>query len=297
MHSGICLKNLLTLVRALALGNLGGFALALLLYSCESGCRLLEPFLLGLAMDKVIHQQVFGIWPLLVLYVFYIAIGNLRRLYDTSFFSGLYTRLGESIAIHNLQNGSMSQTLARTHLAKDFVYTVEQDALLITKTAIAITGSLVGLYLYSWHILAIIASGLLVSLVCLIYLFPKINQAFGEQNSLAEVQLLRFESRDELIIQSYFHDYRRTHIAVGNLTTLSHIIFASINLAVIVLAFVLFVQANSVTIGAVFGLYEYCKKYFKGVNILPSLSQKVAKLQDISGRIEDSIQTPDLISM
>ena len=77
------------------------------------------PFVLGVAINDLIDDNLRGLWWLVALELFALSIGTVRRLYDTRVYAVIYTDIADNTA--QRLDISVSRRAARLGLARELV--------------------------------------------------------------------------------------------------------------------------------------------------------------------------------
>ena len=71
----------------------GRILLVYVLFSLETGLRLVQPLALGLAINDLLRSSFVGLAIFIAQHLAYLVIGSIQRAYDTRVFASIYTEL------------------------------------------------------------------------------------------------------------------------------------------------------------------------------------------------------------
>ncbi len=253
----------------------------------ENVFKVLQPLVLGIAINDLINKSNDGLWLFCILYSASFLIGVIRRYYDTRAYTSIYTVIASEVAaIQNQKNISVSTIAARSSLIKELVDFFEYDVTQAFTSLISVVGALVMLALFDWWIFG--ACLITILLIFIIYMLSnkKIYDYNIGLNDELEHRITVLETREQLGIVKHFRNIARWMVKMSDLETLN---FGIIEILLFVLAiFALYVSASAVnaTAGGIFSIITYILEFSNGIFMLPIVFQQLIRLQEISARLK-----------
>lgn len=263
-------------------------SLTFLLLVLENVAKVLQPLVLGIAINDLISGSNEGLWYFSGLYIAGFIIGTIRRYYDTRAYTSIYTNVASDIAkIQNEKNIDISTIGARSALVKELVDFFEHDVTQAFTSAISVIGALIMLALFDWWVFG----GCLVTmlLIVLIYSFStkKIYSYNTSLNDELENRIAILEKRQQDGIFSHFKNIAKWLVKMSDLETIN---FSLIEIILFGLAiYTLYAAASAVdaTAGGIFSALTYVLEFSGGVFMLPIIFQQVIRLREISSRLRN----------
>lgn len=253
----------------------------------ENIFKVLQPLVLGIAINDLINKSNDGLWLFCILYTAGFFIGVIRRYYDTRAYTSIYTVVASEIAdIQNKKDVSVSTIAARSSLIKELVDFFEYDITQAFTSFISVVGALIMLALFDWWIFG--ACMLTILLIYIIYSLSnkKIYNFNIGLNDELEHRINILEKREPNSILSHFKKISKWMVKMSDLETLN---FGIIEVILFVLAiFALYVSASAIdaTAGSIFSIVTYILEFSTGIFMLPIVFQQLIRLQEISTRLK-----------
>jgi hypothetical protein len=257
------------------------------LFNLENLLRLLQPLVLGLAINDLLQSSYRGLGWLLLQHLGHLFISTWRRMYDTRAFSAIYGDLATQLVLEQrAQEVDVSRVAARSALSRQFVDFFEQDVPVLIGGLYAILGALVMLAFYD---------GLLVPL-CLGLLVPAwfLNRAYGRQAFWLNGRLHDQLEREVEVIQDgrpaevrhHFRLLAGWNIRLSDKEALNFGLMELFVLALLAVALVRFGSVPGWTVGAILAAFRYLLMFLTGLDRIPQLVQQFGRLRDIGGRLQ-----------
>lgn len=263
-------------------------SLTFLLLVLENVAKVLQPLVLGIAINDLINEKNDGLWLFCMLYGIGFIIGTIRRYYDTRAYTSIYTNVASEIAEkQNEKEVEVSAIAARSALVKELVDFFEHDVTQAFTSAIGVIGALIMLALFDWWIFG----GCLVAIIIIviIYTFSTkriYNYNIGLNDEL-EHRINVLEAREQTGIFNHFKKIANWLVKMSDLETIN---FSIIEVVLFVLAiYALYASASAVnsTAGEIFSVLTYVLEFSGGVFMLPIIFQQVIRLREISSRLKN----------
>jgi len=257
------------------------------LLALENGFKVIQPFVLGLAINDLLEKTFDGLILFAILYLISFFIGIFRRYFDTRVYTKIYSDLATSLSEQQFKHHvSISTISARSSLVKELIDFFEQDLPQAFAAIIQVIGSVVMLYLFDfWVFLACLVC---ILLIYIIYAFSssiiyKYNTGFNDEY---EKRLDILKTKDVKQVRSHFNSISDWMIKLSNLEVVNFGIIEFILLALSIFTLVLASQIPNVSPGEIFSIMTYVLEFSQGVFLLPFLYQQVIRLKEISERLK-----------
>ena len=262
-------------------------SITFLLLILENISKVLQPLVLGIAINDLIGGKNEGLWLFCLLYAVGFFIGVIRRYYDTRAYTSIYTELASDLAIkQNDQATEISMIAARSALVKELVDFFEHDLAQAFTACLGVVGALVMLVLFDGWIFM----GCVVAILVIINIYwmskHRIYQFHVGLNDELEHRINVLETRNPTGIFSHFRNISRWLVRLSDMETLN---FGLIEMVLFALAlFALYCSASAVnaTAGGIFSVLTYVLEFSNGVFMLPIVFQQLIRLREISTRLK-----------
>ncbi|MDC8003113.1 ABC transporter six-transmembrane domain-containing protein [Aureisphaera galaxeae] len=259
-----------------------------LLLVLENVSKVLQPFVLGVAINDLITAKYEGLVHFCILYAIGFLFGVIRRYYDTRAYTSIYTQVASEITEkQNAKDVEVSAIAARSSLVKELVDFFEHDVTQAFTATLGVVGALVMLALFDgWIFFGCVAA---ILIIMIIYLLST-GHIYGYHKGLndeLEHRINVLEARDQKGIFNHFKSISRWLVKLSDLETLN---FGLIEIVLFALAiFALYVSASAIgaTAGSIFSILTYVLEFSNGVFMLPIIFQQVIRLKEISSRLKN----------
>ena len=262
-------------------------SLTFLLLILENVAKVLQPLVLGIAINDLINGKNDGLWLFCILYGVGFIIGTIRRYYDTRAYTSIYTNVASEIAeIQNEKEVEVSSIAARSALVKELVDFFEHDITQAFTSTISVIGALIMLALFDWWIFG----GCLITIlvIILIYRFSTkriYNYNIGLNDEL-EHRINILQKREQSGIFSHFKNIAKWLVKMSDLETINFSIIEILLFALAIFALYASASATGATAGGIFSVLTYVMEFSGGVFMLPIVFQQVIRLREISSRLK-----------
>ena len=254
----------------------------------ENVSKVVQPLVLGIAINDLINDKNDGLWLFCTLYGVSFLVGIIRRYYDTRAYTSIYSNVASEIAaIQNQKDVPVSAIAARSALVKELVDFFEHDVTQGFTAAISVIGALVMLALFNWWIFG--ACLLTIIIIVLIYSLSN-KKIYGYNiglNDELEHRINILEIRKQSGIVGHFKNISKWLVKLSDLETLNFSIIEVILFALVI--FTLYAAASAVdaTAGGIFSTLTYVLEFSGGIFMLPIIFQQVIRLKEISSRLKN----------
>jgi hypothetical protein len=261
------------------------------LFNLENGVRLLEPWLLGLAIDGLLRSSPWGLILLMVQHLTFLGLGTVRRMYDTRAFTSIYTDLASAM-VHEQrqQNIDVSRVAARSALSREIVMFFEREIPFVFYSLSSIIGALAYLILCDGWLTA--------SCLGLLVVVGLVSRNYARQTAVSNRQLNdRLEHEVDVIQEGQPDKVRQHYECVAfwriRLSDQEAYNFGFLELCILGLLAVGLMRACAIETdaGKIVAVFSYVLMFVSGIANVPMLAQQVTRLQDISRRLKTE-ETP-----
>ncbi len=254
----------------------------LCLLAVERMLGVAVPFVLGVAINDLIDDNLRGIWWLVAQELLALSIGTVRRLYDTRVYAVIYTDIADNTA-QQLDIG-VSRRAARLGLARELVDFFEWELPELFAALIGICGAIAMLlYLLPTVGGLSLAAALLVGSV---FMFSR-GRMFSLNkllNNELERQVTMLDSGREFSRRRHLSRLARWRIHLSDLEATNFAVADLLLASLIVGAVVVTVRAG-LSVGEVFAILTYLIGVTENLIILPWTYQQLIRAREIGGRI------------
>lgn len=263
-----------------------GIAVTLLLLAAENVLNVLEPYLLGRAIDGLIAGSYSGLFVFLGLAGAALAIGIARRMYDTRLYGRIYREAAvETIERENAGNASVAQMSARAGFVQEFTDFFEIYFPAALMSGFTLAGSVVMLGVISFRLLAAtLLAGLLAGLV-FYFSRTRIRSLNASLNDEMEKQVDVLTSRDSAQTRRHFSSIVSWRILLSDLEARNFGAVFAYTILLTALAAYILIAVEDATEGEVFAALTYVLQFSQAVIVLPYTYQQFIRTSEISARL------------
>jgi ABC-type siderophore export system fused ATPase/permease subunit len=256
------------------------FTLALVIL--ESVGWILFPFLIGVAINDLINQNVRGLLLFALLGIVTLILMTARRLYDTR----LYAKIYQDIAIRSTnQNTILSTKTARLNMLREIIEFFEHSMPELINSIAILFGSLIFLAILSFKVF--IASLGVAILIVFIYGYTskKTLNYNHEFNNELENQVDIVKTNNGQKIKSHIHKLNKWTIKLSDIETLN---FGLTWILVILLQIFAVINStnNLLSYGAILSIVLYVFEFSETATQIPYAWQEYLRLKDIMARVK-----------
>jgi len=258
------------------------FALLLL----ENLAAVLQPLVIGMAINDLLDQSLRGITFFVVLYIIGLIIGVGRRMYDTRAYTSIYTAVASDTVEHQRGQGvATSAIVTRSNLVKELVDFFEHDLPQGFSSAIGVVGATIMLAIIDWRLFL----GCLVA-IAVIYLIYHISEKpifrFNQKlNDELEQQVDVITRSPRPSILAHFSNLAKWRIKLSDTESVNFGLIDLALFALVIFALFISVQGANPTPGGIFSVLAYVLEFAEGVYVLPFIFQQMIRLSEISSRL------------
>ena len=257
------------------------------LLTLENIVNVLQPWVIGLAINDLLAGQWSGVMLLSGLELSRLIIGTLRRLLDTRAYSSIYATLAPEIVAEQRAKGTPeSAIVTRSNLVEELVQFFENDLPYGFTSAVQILGAVVMLYIFDWRLF--LGCLVAIGIIGIIYKLTegRIFRLNTELNDELEHQVEIVSKRPQLAVVKHFKRLRGWQVRLSDIESVNFALFEVVLFALIIFALFISAQGDSVTPGSIFSILSYVLEFAEGVFILPIIFQQLIRLREIGMRLQ-----------
>lgn len=272
-------------LHAIFAGNRARLLLTYLLFNVENLLRLSQPFVLGLAINDLLHESSFGLLLFVGQHVAHLLVGSLRQMYDTRVFTGIYTDLATKLVVdQRAREVGLSRVAAHSSLSREFVEFFENYVPLLIKSIYSVVGALVLLAFYD-RVLVPICLGLLLPGVVLNRIYSRRTLELNRQlHDQLEQEVDVIDRGQEATIRRHYDAVATWRIKLSDCEALNFGTMEVFVLGVMVLALLRTCSSLTATPGDIFAVFRYVLMLLMGIDGVPKLVQQFSRLRDLTRR-------------
>ena len=256
-----------------------------LLLNVENVLRLLQPLVLGLAINDLLHSSYFGLSLLIGQHLLHLAVGTLRQMYDTRVFAGIQADLAaEQIAERQAPPRDISPKDPRLEQRADFAELYERHLPQAIRVGWSVAGALLFLLWYDYWLLP----------VCLAMVIPValLNAAHGHRTSVRGAALPGSLESDAGVIDrtettaanSHYQELARRRIGLSDAEALNFGLMELFGLGLIVVSLVHYCSVSGVQAGDIFAVFRYLMIFVVGLREAPGVVRQLGRWKSRNAR-------------
>ena len=273
-------------LRAIFAANRAKLLLTYFLFNVENLLRLAQPFVLGLAINDLLHDSSFGLLLFVAQHVTHLLISTLRQMYDTRVYTAIYSDLATKLVVEQRgRDVGVSRVAARSSLSREFVEFFENHVPLLIRSSYSIVGALVMLAFYD-RLLVPICLGLLLPAVVLNRIYSRKTFELSRRlHDQLEHEVDVIEPGREPAVRRHYDSVAGWRVKLSDCEALNFGTMELFVLGVLVLALLRTCSTPTVSAGAIFAVFRYVLMLLMGLDSVPKLVQHVSRLRDLSQRL------------
>lgn len=289
------------MIRSLVRRYYGRILLALSLVVVENLAWIAEPTVFGNVIDAFIDRTSLSSPELLGPLALWIAVflvnsgtGALRRAVDQRIYLTMFGSIAVDVARTASDRGdSLSRTVARTELSREFIGFFQYRVPEILEQSIAIGGAVVALFFFDWRI----------SLSCLFIVLPLFLVTRFYVRRVANLQTELHDTREELVdifatrdtgkIAAYYRRITRAEQRIANWGALNFAVIRVCLLAIFLIVLYISIDLDDFTTGNIYSIVAYLWTFVTSTEYLPELLESSTSIRDISRRLDTDDSAPN----
>jgi ABC-type multidrug transport system fused ATPase/permease subunit len=257
------------------------------LYVLIAQCMfLLEPYLLGKAIDQLLSGTYTYLFLLLSVFLSENFFTYRRMVYDTKVWTGIYNEIVFDYLDRDKSSDS-STRIARTELAHNIIGFLEGELQYFITALMSIVGCLYFIFLGSWSTGVVILFCIPPIVYIVSCFWRKIAKGTHIGNSHYEQKFGIMDRNHKDEVETFFK--RRMRLVIAQ-STLQGKHWASLNMVkslFLVGAVIVFTQQNGLTQGEAVAMYAYINQFLISLMSVPIGVETVTRVRDTLKRIEN----------
>lgn len=272
-----------------------GIFLAVSLVIIENLAWIIEPYLLGVVIDKLIDKEFVDpatstFEPLLLwvgLFLVNSGVGSLRRVLDTRIFLGMFTKIASFVAENSLEKGlSVSKTSARAELSFQYITFLQFRMPEIIDNTISIFGAIIAMYLFDWRI-SLTCFGIIIPLYIINkYYIKRVSEHQKEYHDQYEDVVEVISKQDPEQVKEYYTKLSKPQIKISHLGALNFGVMRFFLLLIFLAVLFISIDLDGFSAGELFSIVAYLWTFVTAAENIPELLESYSSLQDISARLK-----------
>jgi ABC-type multidrug transport system fused ATPase/permease subunit len=261
------------------------------LYNVENLLHLAQPFVLGLAINGLLREEYWGLVLLVGQHLSNLLVSTARRMYDTRAFTAIYTDTVTCLVQRQRDAGvGVSTVAARSALSRELVAFFEHDLKAVFASVYGVIGALIMLVMYDWP-LAVFCVFTVAPLVVLSGRLARRSLALnGLLNNQLEREVEVIEDGRAGPVRDHYRLLARWHVRLSDMEAWNFFQMEFFVLALMVAALARYCARPGVEAGDIYAVFAYVMMFVGGLDCVPGVTQQVARLHDIGGRVAHAWQ-------
>jgi ABC-type bacteriocin/lantibiotic exporter with double-glycine peptidase domain len=253
----------------------------------EAMAELLFPLIIGLAIDDLLVGKRDGLIYLLLLGVFVILVGAVRRLIDSRFYASIFVELGGELA-KSSSHLSPSKKSAQLSLLNEIVEFLENSMPNLFTYIIGLFGTLI--ILSRLNLEVGIACMVAAMLTLAVYLLTsskttRFNSGWNDEFE-KRVDIISINKDEETI--AHLKRFMKWNIRLSDLETVNYSLAWLTAIGLLAYTVVISTVETS-EYGLIFSVVMYVYQFIEGYTEVPLHYQEWLRLREISSRINQSL--------
>lgn len=248
---------------------------------------LVEPYILGKAIDGLIKKEYYWLWCFLIIELLANVFMYKRMVFDTK----VYTKIYNDIVLNYLKNDNKSDTstkVARTEMANNLINFFEHDMHYYIMAIVTISGSLFFIFLENINTGFVVLTCVIPISLIVYRFYNKIAQSTRVANTQFEQKFAIIDTNDENRIDTFFKRRKRILISASTIQGKN---WASLNVTktiFLISALIIFTSYNSnLTQGDAIAMYAYINQFLISLMSIPIGVEIFTRIKDVTKRINE----------
>jgi len=247
---------------------------------------LVEPFLLGKAIDGVLAGSYIFLCILLFVYVIQNIFMYKRMVYDTKVYTTIYNKIIFQY-LKTDQNSHASTKIARTDMAHNVINFLENDIQYFIMSIMSLVGTLFFIFMQDVATGFVVAIGIIPVVFIVKMLYSKIAQAtkVGFNQYERKIDILTKGDRSE--IDTFFLRRRKIMISGSTLQGKNWFALNTSKSIFLILALIVFTSGKTtLTQGQTVSMFSYLNQFLISLLSIPIGVETITRIKDVIGRIK-----------
>ena len=221
---------------------------------------LVEPYVLGKMIDGIIIKSYYWVTIFIVINIFFVGFGYIRRVLDTKVFSGLYNELILRYITNNISTSDTSIIIARTEMSRVITDFLENSIPMYITIIYSTFGSLIAIFLINKSSAVIVGLMLIPIYFITRFFYFKYKKMTNVNNSNSELHVNKIQTKDVSIINDYFIRRRRILIMDSTLSAKNFATFDSLALLFMISTMIYYISTSKCSMGDAMSFYGYINR-------------------------------------
>jgi len=262
----------------------------------ENIAWIVEPTYFGKLLDALIDSfynktKVDYVMPLIIWIIIYLInafAGTLSRFFSGKKYAQVYADIAVNMIVASRKKRqSMTKTLARTELAKEYIVFLKERLPEVTWQITATFGAVIALFFYDWRIAAVSLLVLIpMAIINRIYRKTVVKLQKDIHDTREDIYRV-VETKDDSRIHEYFLEMVHPQVKIAKWNSFNYI-FIKVFLMIIFIA-VLFicVDVDNFSTGKIYSVVAYIWTFITSTEYLPGLMESIASVRELSIRMKE----------
>jgi ABC-type multidrug transport system fused ATPase/permease subunit len=247
---------------------------------------LVEPYLLGKAIDHSLKGDHYYLIFLLGVFLLENYFMYRRMVYDTKVYTDIYNDMVFEYLERDKQS-DVSTKMARTDIAFSLINFLECDLHYFLMSIMTIIGSLYFIFAGNAATGFVVILCVVPILIIVKVLYKKIAKATRIGNTHYEQKATAFNTEDRAIIETFYKRRKRVIVASSTLQGQNWASLNSVKSAFLILAVIIFTTAGTnVSQGSMVAMYAYINQFLISLLSIPVSMEIYTRIKDALHRID-----------
>ncbi|MEO0397824.1 MAG: ABC transporter six-transmembrane domain-containing protein [Pseudomonadota bacterium] len=254
----------------------------------ENVFELLYPFTIGLAINGLIAGEGWvSLAPFAGIWIFHIATGTARQLYDTRLFAKVYSEVTGGMVVRQRKAGvSTGEVTARAVMAREAVDFFEFEVQAVATALINLIGGVFMLFIYDVQAGAVMAL-LLIPIFILYFLYGRKSLALSIRlNNRHEREVDAIEDGRRQRVRRHYKAWARWRIWLSDAQARTWAAADLLMFGAVMFVILKITSEPGVQAGDVFAAISYVLTIIMALDEAPFLVEQASRLVDIGRRID-----------
>jgi ABC-type multidrug transport system fused ATPase/permease subunit len=265
------------------------------LFNVESVLRLVQPYVLGMAINGLLEGSYRGLGCLVLQHVLLLVSETCRRMYDTRVFTRIYSDLAASVVLDpSRRDDEVTYVAALSTLSRQLVDFLEFHFPILMRAFYSLVGALIML---AW------LDGVLVTF-CLVLVLPAgaLNLVYSRKSLTLSRGLHTEYEREVAVInrrrteevRGHFERMARWRVRLSDWGALTTGLMEWFILGLMIVVLLRSCTLGEATAGTIFAKFRYVLLFILALDDVPLLVEQTSRLRDILCRMRSRVaRKPD----
>ena len=272
-------------IPAIFRANVGSITLTYLLFAAENVLNVVEPYVLGLAIDGLLGGSYEALRWFAGQHLANLVIGVARRAYDTRMFGRIHADLVTQLVLeHRQRDVEVTRVVARSALSREFVEFFENQVPIVIQTAFLTIGGLAILATYDQALVALCVALIVPACVLNVRYARRHIRAERRLHDVLEREVDVIHRGEPAEIREHYGTVAHCQVALSDSEARNFGTMELFVLALVVGSLALSCGRVASTPGEIQAILRYVWMFVNGLDGLPYLIQQMSRLCDVGRR-------------